>query len=111
MIHSLLYNEARDDSRTLYQVRTRKILSYSNLMATASNVIAVAVMEIVGAHTGNADLMKKGLKIFDIGGLLVTCHRLISDHKFIKEVKLEFLEHEWYNVVYGEEYKFLTEED
>lgn len=110
MIHSLLYDEARDGSRTLYQVRTRKILSYSNLIATASNIVAVAVMEVAGAYTGNADLMKKGLKIFDIGGLLVTCHRLISDQKFIKEVKLEFLEHEWYNVVYGEEYKFMTEE-
>lgn len=109
MIHALFYDETKDGSRTLYEVRTRKILSYSNLIASASNVIAVAVTEIVACVSGNADLAKKGLKYFDIGGLLVTCHRLISDAKFIKEVKLEFLEKEWYNTVYGEEYKFMTE--
>lgn len=110
MIHSLFYDESRDGSRTLYEVKTRKILSYSNLIATASNIIAVAVTEAIAVSTGNTELAKKGLKYLDIGGLLVTCHRLISDHKFIKQVKLEFLEKEWYNAVYGEEYKFMTEE-
>ena len=109
MIHCLIYDEARDGSLSLYQVRTRKILSYSNLIASASNVIAVAVMEIIGVVTENPDLVKKGFKYFDIGGLLVTCYRLITDHKFIKEVKIEFIEHEWHNAVYGEEYKFMTE--
>lgn len=110
MIHALFYDEAKDGSKSLYQVRTRKILSYSNLIASASNLIAVAVTEAVAATTGNADLAKKGLKYFDIGGLLVTCYRLITDYKFIKEIKLEFLENEWYKAVYGEEYKFMTEE-
>ena len=110
IIHGMLYDESTDGSLSLYQVRTRKILSYSNLIASASNVIAVAVMEIIGVVTENPDMMKKGLKYFDIGGLLVTCYRLLTDHKFIKEVKLEFIEHEWHNAVYGEEYKFMTEE-
>lgn len=110
MIHALCYDEAKHGSQILYQVKTRKILSYSNLIATASNIIAVAVTEVIAATTGNADLARKGLKYFDIGGLLVTCQRLISDHKFIKQVKLEFMEKEWYNAVYGEEYKFMMEE-
>ena len=110
MIHALFYDEEKDGQMSLYQVRTRKILSYSNLIATASNLIAVAVTEAIAACTDNSALAKQGLKYLDIGGLLVTCYRLISDYKFIKKVKTEFLEHEWYNAVYGEEYKFMQED-
>ena len=110
MIHALFYDEEKDGQLSLYQVRTRKILSYSNLIATASNLIAVAVTEAVAACTKNTELAKQGLKYIDIGGLLVTCYRLISDYNFIKKIKTEFLEHEWYNAVYGEEYKFMQED-
>lgn len=109
MIHTLFYDESVDISENLYEVRTRKILSYSNVIASASNVIVVAVTEAVALLGENPELAKKGLSYLDIGGILVTCYRLISDHKFIKEVKAEFLEHEWYNVIYGEEYKSIKE--
>ena len=42
MIHRLLYNEEKDGDIKLYEVRTRKILLYSNLIATVSNVLYVA---------------------------------------------------------------------
>lgn len=109
MIHALFYDESVDGNEKLYQVRTRKILSYSNVIASASNVIAVAITEAVACITENPKLAKKGLSYLDIGGILVTCYRLVSDQKFIKQVKTEFLEHEWFNAVYGEEYKFINE--
>ena len=59
--------------------------------------------------TDNPDLAKKGLKYFDIGGLAVTLYRLINDHKFIKEVKLEFMEKQWYDIVLGDDYEFMKE--
>ena len=34
MIHRLFYNEEKDGDIKLYEVRTRKILSYSNLIAS-----------------------------------------------------------------------------
>ena len=43
-VHQLFYRENRDGSQKLYEVRTRKILSYSNLMASGSNVIVSAVL-------------------------------------------------------------------
>lgn len=93
----------------LNKIKTRKILSWSNLIASTSNVIAVGIIETIGFKSGNEKLMKKGWEYLDIGGLAVTVYRLVSDTKFINEVKREFLEKEWYNTVVGEDYQFIAE--
>lgn len=109
-IHRMLYKESLGIPQSMYEVKTRKILTYSNVIASASNVIAVAVTEAIAIATDNADLAKQGIKYFDIGGLGVTLYRLISDYKFIKEVKLEFMEKQWYDIVLGEDYSFMKED-
>ena len=83
-------------------MRTRKILSYSNLIASASNLIAVAVMGAVSVLTANPGPGKNALRYLDVGGLAVTIYRIVNDRKFIKQVKQEFLEKEFYNLVMGE---------
>jgi len=83
MIHRLFYDESIDLSEKYYEVRTRKVLSYSNVMASSSNLIYVALSE---------DVSK-----LDVGGLAVTLYRLVSDSRFISQVKREFLEKEFYN--------------
>ena len=102
LIHGLFYDEKKHFSRELYEVKTRKILSASNLIATSSNVIWVGGNMLAGNEAALKDL--------DIGGLCVTIHRLITDHKFIKEIKLEFMEKQWYTKVLGEEYQFMKED-
>ena len=92
-IHKLLYNEDRDGSNSMYEIRTRKILSYSNALATGSNTIVVAFTR---------DLTK-----LDVGGMLVTLYRIISDYKFIHEIKRDFLKNEFYNIVVGDSYDFM----
>jgi hypothetical protein len=99
MIHRLLCQETDEGGIKLYEVRTRKILSYSNIIASVSNLIAVALI------AKNIDV-KKGLSYLDIGGLIVTLYRIVTDYQFIKQVKQEFLEKEFYNTVMGEEYNF-----
>lgn len=81
----------------LYEVKTRKILSYSNSIASGSNILYVAL---------SRDLSK-----LDIGGILVTIYRLITDVKFIRSIKKEFLEKQWYNTVMGDfdEFDYLQE--
>lgn len=101
VIHGLFYEESFG-ARNLYDVRTRKILTYSNLIASASNIIAVAVMEAISVFTSNAELGKSALRYLDVGGLAVTIYRIVNDRKFIREVKQEFLEKEFYNLVMGE---------
>lgn len=109
LVHGLFYDEEKYQSRELYEVKTRKILSYSNVIASSSNVITVAGMGIAALYTENPELGKKAVSTLDVGGIIVTMYRLISDTKFINEVKREFLENEWYNAVVGEEYKFVTQ--
>ncbi len=93
LIHQFFYDENRDGSKQLYEVKTRKILSYSNLIATSSNVLITAI-------TGNK-------KLFDLGGFVVTILRLVSDYNFIHHVKQEFLQKEFYNQVVGKQYNFM----
>lgn len=108
-IHRMLYNESSGLSQSMYEVKTRKILTYSNVIASASNIIAVAITEAIAIATDNGDLMVKGAKYLDVGGLAVTLYRLINDYKFIKEVKLEFMEKQWYDIVLGDDYEFMKE--
>lgn len=99
MLHFLFYDKNKFENRNLYEVKTRKILSYSNIIASASNVIAVAAGCTAGALTENPALITKSLNYADIGGYIVTIHRLISDFKFIEEVKEEFLKKHWNEIV------------
>lgn len=93
VVHRLFYDEQRDGSETLYEIRTRKILSYSNALASGSNVLVAA--------------FSKDLSKLDVGGMVVTLHRLISDYKFIQDVKRDFLKKEIYKMVVGGPYDFM----
>jgi len=77
MIHRLGFNEAVDGDPDLYEVRTRKIILYSNLIASTSNVLAV--------------YFTKNLKLLDVGGLIVTLFRLITDVRFMCKVRDEYV--------------------
>lgn len=95
----LLLSEEGGQDIDVFRVRTRKILLYSNTIASASNLLVVGATEVAAFYAGNPDLAKQGLRYLDIGGLLVTTHRLISDRMFIQKVKKEFLENHWYETV------------
>lgn len=111
LIHGLYYDPSSCPNRDIYEVKTRKILMWSNIIASSSNVVAVAGMETAAYFTENPELAKKGLQYLDIGGYIVTMYRLVSDTKFIHKVKKEFLEKEWNKLVVGDEYKFISEEN
>lgn len=77
MVHGLFFDESVDD-RKMYEVRTRKILLYSNLLASSSNLIITA--------------LTKDVSKLDVGGLIVTISRLFSDIGFITKVKQDFID-------------------
>lgn len=78
LIHGLYYDEGSDGNRDLFEVRTRKILLYSNTLASTGNIAAT--------------LITKNAKMLDIGGLLVTISRLYTDARFIARAKEEFIQ-------------------
>lgn len=94
LVHGLFYDQSKYSCRDLYEVKTRKILSYSNLIANSSNIIYVAV----NMYAGNEGAAKK----LDIGGLIVTIHRLLSDNEFIRQVKEEFIFGNFKKLVQGD---------
>lgn len=88
MVHGLFFDGDTIMDKKLYEVRTRKILSYSNLVATSSNLAIV--------------LITKDMKKLDLGGLAVTIYRLITDARFIRQVKEEFIFGSYNNMIMGD---------
>lgn len=90
-IHSLICAESGEMDCKLYKVRTKKIVLISNVIASASNVIAVGIAAGIGVAGENPEAVKKSLKYLDVGGLLVTITHLFTDIRFISKVKEEFI--------------------
>lgn len=99
-IHGLFYAGADGLSRTIYEVRTRRVLLYSNVIASASNVVVSAV----AAHVGGPET---AAKVIDWGGYVNTLRHIAFDIKFINEVKRDFLKNELYTMVTGSQYNFM----
>ena len=99
LIHGLYYDSKKYSSRDVYEVKTRKIILYSNLLSTASNVIWVGGNAFVGNETAWKDI--------DIGGIIVTMYRLVNDAKFIQAVKEEFVLGGFKNMIRGEDLKLI----
>lgn len=87
LVHGLFYNKEKDGRREHYEVRTRKILLYSNAISSSINLAYVGV----NASYGN---IGEALRKLDLGGLLVTLYRLFSDVRFITKVKEQFVKEE-----------------
>jgi hypothetical protein len=83
LVHGLYYQKDRDGQRKLYEIRTRRIITNSNLLASASNILYVAV----SSSLGNIESIKK----LDIGGFIVTLYRLFKDSAFIQRIKEEYI--------------------
>lgn len=86
-VHTFFYNPEKEPNQDIYSVRTRKIVLYSNLIATSSDVIQTAIR----ASSGDVNAIKN----FDFGGFFVTIYRLIKDVSFIQKIKEEFIFNEW----------------
>ena len=93
LVHGLYYDPAKYASRDIYEVKTRKILMYSNLIASTSNLIYVGVRSYYGDE--------RAAKSLDIGGIMVTIYRLINDTEFIQKVKEEFVFGGFYRMIEG----------
>lgn len=77
LLHGFMFDESRDHSKKLYEVRTRKILCISNSLASAGNIAYSIISE--------------DWKKLDVGGIMVSLYRLFTDVRFITKVKSEFI--------------------
>lgn len=94
-IHTLMYDDTSKYSRDIYNVRTRKIVTTSNLIATGNNVLWVGGNMLEGNEGA--------IKQLDIGGLIVLAKRLISDEEYIRQLKEEYVLGGFRKMIQGEE--------
>ena len=78
LVHGLFRNE--NESKELYEIRTRKILLISNSIASSSTIINASITQ--------------NPKNLDIGSLLNTITHLFSDVRFMARIKREYIEGE-----------------
>lgn len=94
-LRTLAYDSSMNISRDLYNVKTRKIIMYSNVIATGSNVLWVGGNMLAGKEDA--------IKQLDIGGLIVTIKRLMSDAEYIRQIKEEFVIGGFNKMIQGQE--------
>ena len=94
-VHGLLYDEKYCDTKDIYKIKTKKIIKYSNLIASTSNVIWVGV----NMHIGN----ENAIRDLDIGGLLNTIRRMYSDKAFVRQIKEEFIFGGFNQLIHGKD--------
>ncbi|MBP5542760.1 MAG: hypothetical protein ILM98_01685 [Kiritimatiellae bacterium] len=92
-IHGYFFEEGKYPSREVFEVKTRKIILWSNAIAESSNVISVAIRSLLGDAGSWRHL--------DFGGLAVLLWRIIRDVDFMRKVCEEFISKEFKKKVDG----------
>lgn len=82
--HGLFYDGKTEKDKKLYEVKTKKIVTYSNLVASSIN------LGQCGFHLYKGDI-ERAIETLDLGGLCVTIYSLIKNTEFINKVRHEFV--------------------
>lgn len=83
MFHGMFFQGGSSMDQKMYEAKTRKVLTYSNIVASSTNLMAVGIAQANG--------VENALKYLDVGGLINTIYRVITDYNFINKVKEEFV--------------------
>ena len=83
LVHGLLYDSKKCPNRDLYEIKTRKIICYSNVVASSANVIQA----LIRGYCGDATVCQS----LDLGGIVVTLYRLMDDTDFIREMRDKYV--------------------
>lgn len=95
-LHMLTCQSTSHREKELHHVKTMKILEYSNIIATGSNVIINSVRSYYGDG--------KALKDIDFAGLIGTIMMLIRNDEIKRKIKREFIFGEYERMVIGDSY-------
>lgn len=77
VVHGLFCDAKGTEDALIYSAKTHKIIMLANGIASTSNILYVAIT--------------KDLKKLDLGGLLVTLHRIVTDYELIYKLKEEYV--------------------
>lgn len=85
VIHIMLCEEDTDSNSEFFEVRTKRIISLSNVIASTSNV----VYAIAKAYISQDPI--KGVQVLDFGGIIESLRQVISNSIFISKIKDEYI--------------------
>ena len=108
-LHLLMYDELKDKSYELYNVRTGKIIQTSSIIAESFNLAYVGVNIAGGIYLENPEFVEKGIENLDIGGYLECVHQIVFNRKLQEEIRRRFLEEQLEKKLVGENYSFMEE--
>lgn len=80
LVHGFYYDEKEYPNPRVYEVKTRKILLYSNIIASGSNILF--------------SYFTKNIRYLDIGGAMVAIYRIVQDIPFMLSLEKEFINSE-----------------
>ena len=96
-LHMMTCPSKNKEEMNLYHVKTLKILEYSNIIATGSNVILNAVRMYLGD--------KKAVKNIDFAGLFGTIMMIINDSDTKRKIKEEYIFGHYNQMITERKYK------
>ena len=88
--HFMFFDGDGEKDLKFYEVRTKKILTYSNMMSSCANLAYLYA--------------SKDFKKLDIGGILVALYRNFQDRKFIHKLKQDFIYEKFEKIVMEDSY-------
>ena len=94
ILHGYICKTEANEQLLMTQVRTKKILLISNLLATSSNIVMSAIATTVSILSGNPTGANFARKHTDIGGIFVSLLRTFSDLRFIGAVRDDFVKNQ-----------------
>ena len=83
LVHGLVRDPEKYPDRDLYEVKTRKIICCSNVVASSANAIQALIRGCYGDPTACQSL--------DLGGIVATLYRLMADTDFIREMRDKYV--------------------
>ena len=91
ILHRIWYDPELDGDKSLYDVRTLKIIDNSGLIAEGVNIATVVGTTVAGAYSNNPKLIRKGISKLDLGGIISTIGVNIASKKIRYNIMLEYV--------------------
>ena len=91
ILHRIWYDSEIDGDKSLYDVRTLKIIDTSSLIAEGINIATVVGTTVAGAYSENPELIRKGVSKIDIGGIISSIGVNIASKNIRYNIMLEYV--------------------
>ncbi len=95
IFHGLFFNGSSDMEYQLYATKTKRIINYSNIIASMTNLVKVFIT--------------RDISQLDIGGIAVCVFEVMKNKEYIRKVKNEFVFGQYKDIFLDENREYIIE--